>query len=431
MAVEVRIPSLGESVSQGVIARWLKENGEVVAADDMLFELETDKATMEIPAEAGGTLEILKQAGETVEVGTVVARIANGAGAGKPKPAAAPAQAEEKPPEPAQAAKPAKPAPPAQAKPTAAAQPEPEAPLSPAVRKLLAENDLQPQDVDGTGKDGRLTKEDVLRVIDGGKKAPTAAAKAQAPKDAPAARPAPAPAPPAPTGNVERVPMTRLRKRIAERLVEAQRTAAILTTFNEIDMSAVMALRKRYKERFEKVHGVGLGFMSLFARACVLALRDQPIVNASIDGEDVVYHRGVNLGIAVGTPRGLVVPVVRAADSLSIAGLEKAIGELAALARDGKLLPDHLAAGTFTISNGGVYGSLMSTPILTPPQSAILGMHKIEERPVAIEGQVVIRPMMYVALSYDHRLVDGEQAVTFLVRIKERLEDPSRMVLEV
>jgi len=436
MAVEVRIPSLGESVSQGVIARWLKENGDVVAADEMLLELETDKATMEIPAEAGGTLEILKQAGETVEVGTVVARIANGAGAGKAKPAAAPAQAEEKPQAPAQAAKPAKPAPPAQAKPTAAAQPEPEAPLSPAVRKLLAENDLQPQDVDATGKDGRLTKEDVLRVIEGGKKPPAAAAKAQAPKEAPAARPAPAPAPPAPAppapkGDLERVPMTRLRKRIAERLVEAKRTAAILTTFNEIDMSAVMALRKRYKERFEKVHGVGLGFMSLFARACVLALRDQPIVNASIDGDDVVYHRGVNLGIAVGTPRGLVVPVVRGADSLSIAGLEKAIGELAALARDGKLLPDHLAAGTFTISNGGVYGSLMSTPILTPPQSAILGMHKIEERPVAIEGQVVIRPMMYVALSYDHRLVDGEQAVTFLVRIKERLEDPSRMVLEV
>src|SRR5439155_14103725 len=236
---------------------------------------------------------------------------------------------------------------------------------------------------------------------------------------------------PAAGDDAERVPMTRLRKRIAERLVEAQRTAAILTTFNAIDMSAVMALRKRYKGRFVKVHGVGLGFMSLFARACVLALRDLPIVNASIDGDDVVYHRRVNLGIAVGTPRGLVVPVVRGADTLSVAGLEKAIGELAALAHDGKLLPDHLAGGTFTISNGGVYGSLMSTPILTPPQSAILGMHKIEERPVAIEGQVVIRPMMYVALSYDHRLVDGEQAVTFLVRVKEALEDPARMVLEV
>ena len=225
--------------------------------------------------------------------------------------------------------------------------------------------------------------------------------------------------------------MTRLRKRIAERLVEAQRTAAILTTFNEIDMSAVIALRKRYKERFEKVHRVALGFMSLFGRACIQALRELPIVNASIEGEDIVYRKRVHLGIAVGTPRGLVVPVVRSADLLSIAGLEKAIGELAALARDGKLLPDHLAGGTFTISNGGVYGSLLSTPILTPPQSAILGMHKIEERPVAVDGQVAIRPMMYVALSYDHRLIDGEQAVTFLVRVKERLEDPSRMVLEV
>jgi 2-oxoglutarate dehydrogenase E2 component (dihydrolipoamide succinyltransferase) len=225
--------------------------------------------------------------------------------------------------------------------------------------------------------------------------------------------------------------MTRLRKRIAERLVEAQRTAAILTTFNEIDMSAVIALRKRYKERFEKAHGVGLGFMSLFGRASILALRELPIVNASIEGDDVVYHKRVHLGVAVGTPRGLVVPVVRNADALSIAGIEKAIGELAALARDAKLVPDQLAGGTFTISNGGIYGSLLSTPILTPPQSAILGMHKIEERPVAIDGQVVIRPMMYVALSYDHRLIDGEQAVTFLLRIKERLEDPARMVLEV
>jgi 2-oxoglutarate dehydrogenase E2 component (dihydrolipoamide succinyltransferase) len=245
-------------------------------------------------------------------------------------------------------------------------------------------------------------------------------------------KPATAPAAVSPIGaDVERVTMTRLRKRIAERLVEAQHTAAILTTFNEIDMSATMALRKRYKERFEKVHGVGLGFMSLFARACTLALTEMPIVNGSIDGDDVVYHRHVHLGIAVGTPRGLVVPVVRNAEALSIAGLEKAIGELAKLARDGKLMPDHLAGGTFTISNGGVYGSLMSTPILTPPQAAILGMHKIEERPIAIDGQVVIRPMMYVALSYDHRLIDGEQAVTFLVRVKERLEDPSRMVLEV
>jgi 2-oxoglutarate dehydrogenase E2 component (dihydrolipoamide succinyltransferase) len=411
MAVEVRIPTLGESVTQGVIARWLKEDGEAVAADDILLELETDKATMEIPAEAAGRLEILKQAGETVEVGAVVARIADGAGAAKPKTAAAPAR---------------------DSKPASGNGPRPEleAPLSPAVRKLLTEHSLDPGALQGTGKGGRLTKEDVLRVIEGGKKqaAPTAAERA--PEPSPVARPA---APPAKlsTADTERVPMTRLRKRIAERLVEAQRTAAILTTFNEIDMSAAMALRKRYKERFQQVHGVGLGFMSLFSRAAILALRELPIVNASIEGDDVVFHRRVHLGIAVGTPRGLVVPVVREADALSLAGLEKAIAELAALARDGKLLPDHLTGGTFTISNGGVYGSLMSTPILTPPQSAILGMHKIEERPVAVDGQVVIRPMMYVAVSYDHRLIDGEQAVTFLVKIKDRLEDPSRMVLEV
>ncbi|MET0152307.1 MAG: 2-oxoglutarate dehydrogenase complex dihydrolipoyllysine-residue succinyltransferase [Candidatus Binatia bacterium] len=427
MAVEVRIPSLGESVSEGVITRWLKENGDAVAADDILFELETDKATMEIPAEVAGRLEILRQAGETVEVGTVVARIADGAGARAPKPKSGAAPIEE-----------SKPAP---AFPTGAGngpKPPSEAPLSPAVRRLLAEHQIDPGDLSGTGKGGRLTKEDVLRVIEGGKTpaAPTPMKQAS-PEQAPAAAgplPVARPAALAPTSSVaaaERVPMTRFRKRIAERLVEAQRTAAILTTFNEIDMSATIELRKRHKERFQKAHGIGLGFMSLFARACVLALRELPIVNASIEGDDVVYHRPVHLGIAVGTPRGLVVPVVRNADGLSIAGLEKAIADLAVLARDGKLLPDHLAGGTFTISNGGVYGSLMSTPILTPPQSAILGMHKIEERPVAIDGQVVIRPMMYVALSYDHRLIDGEQAVTFLVKIKERLEDPSRMVLEV
>jgi 2-oxoglutarate dehydrogenase E2 component (dihydrolipoamide succinyltransferase) len=420
MAVEVRIPSLGESVSQGVIARWLKENGEAVAVDDALLELETDKATMEIPAEAAGRLEILKAAGETVEVGTIVARIADGAGA---------AAAKAKPAAPVPAGAP----PPAAAPPVAAARERKEEgddlQLSPAVRKLLVENRIDATEVRGTGKGGRLTKEDVLKAIEEVQKAPPQKPPAPKPAGAPAAA---RPSTTAPAGaDVERVAMTRLRKRIAERLVEAQRTAAILTTFNEIDMSAVIALRKRYKERFEKVHGVGLGFMSLFGRACVQALHDLPIVNASIDCDDVVYHHRVHLGVAVGTPRGLVVPVVRNADTLSIAALEKAIGELAALARDARLLPDQLAGGTFTISNGGIYGSLMSTPILTPPQSAILGMHKIEDRPVAIDGQVVIRPMMYVALSYDHRLIDGEQAVTFLLRVKERLEDPARMVLEV
>jgi 2-oxoglutarate dehydrogenase E2 component (dihydrolipoamide succinyltransferase) len=418
MAVEVRIPSLGESVSQGVITRWLKENGEAVVADDLLLELETDKATMEIPAEAAGRLEILKQAGETVDVGAVVARIVDGARAQAAKPKTVPATSGESKPAPVNGPPPAS-----------------DVSLSPAVRKLLVEHELDPGALKGTGKGGRLTKEDVLRVVEGGKKpAPAVVTKpAQAPlAAAPVLAMAPAaPALPAPAAATERVPMTRLRKRIAERLVEAQRTAAILTTFNEIDMSATIELRKRHKERFQKAHGIGLGFMSLFARACVLALHELPVVNASIDGDDVVYHRHVHLGIAVGTPRGLVVPVVRNADGLSIAGLEKAIADLAVLARDGKLLPDHLAGGTFTISNGGVYGSLMSTPILTPPQSAILGMHKIEERPIAIDGQVVIRPMMYVALSYDHRLIDGEQAVTFLIKIKERLEDPSRIVLEV
>jgi len=433
MAVEVRIPSLGESVSQGVIARWIKQNGETVAVDDPLLELETDKATVEIPATAAGKLEIVKPEGETVEVGTVVARISEG---GAAKPAAAPAA---KPAAAAKAEPAAKPEPAtAAAKPTPVREVEGSDALSPAVRKLVAENDLDPAALEGTGKGGRLTKEDVLKVVEGGKKsppksAPAQAAPAAATAPAEATKPAPAPghAPAAGGPEVERVTMTRLRKRIAERLVEAQRTAAILTTFNEIDMSATMALRKRYKERFEKVHGVGLGFMSLFGRACTLALREMPIVNASIDGDDIVYHHRVHLGIAVGTPRGLVVPIVRNADGLSIAGLEKAIGDLAKLARDGKLMPDQLAGGTFTISNGGVYGSLMSTPILTPPQAAILGMHKIEERAVVVDGQIVIRPMMYVALSYDHRLIDGEQAVTFLVRVKERLEDPSRMVLEV
>ena len=424
MAVDVRIPSLGESVSEGVINRWMKESGQIVAVDEPLLELETDKAAVEIPAPVAGRLEIVKAAGETVSVGTIVARIEEGAAAAPSKPAVASA--------------------PAATIPEASAEPLPEMPLSPAVRKLVAENALDPSAIAGTGKAGRVTKEDVLKVVEGSRKpeAPASQRSAVAPAAAaavveraapvPAPKPAPSPAPVAASaGDDERVTMSRLRRRISERLVEAQHTAAILTTFNEIDMSAAMALRKRYKERFEKVHGVGLGFMSLFGRACVLAMRDVPIVNASIEGDDIVYHRRVNLGIAVGTPRGLVVPIVRSAEVLSIAGLEKAIGELAGLARDGKLMPDHLVGGTFTISNGGVYGSLMSTPILTPPQAGILGMHKIEERPIAIDGQVVIRPMMYVALSYDHRLVDGEQAVTFLVRVKERLEDPARMILEV
>jgi 2-oxoglutarate dehydrogenase E2 component (dihydrolipoamide succinyltransferase) len=434
MAFEVRIPSLGESVTEGVIAQWRKRDGERVAADEVLLELETDKANMEIPAEQAGVLRILKQEGATVAVGEVVARIEDGA-------AAASSGA------PATATAPSAPAPAASerragsegsdekvARPNleAAAEsdtpvPAPAArrvgPLSPAVRRLVEEHDLDPAAIRASGRGGRLTKEDVLAHLEG-RGAPAAAPPPSAPV---ALRPVPRPA----AEGEERVPMSRIRKRIAERLVQAQHTAAILTTFNEVDMSAVMALRAQHKERFQKAHGVGLGFMSFFARACVAALRDVPVVNAEIRGDDIVYKQFVHLGVAVGTERGLVVPVVRHAERRSFAELEREIERLARLAREGKLSIDDLTGGTFTISNGGVYGSLLSTPILNPPQSGILGMHKIEKRPMVIDDQVVVRPMMYVALSYDHRLVDGEQAVTFLVRVKDRLEDPSRLLLDL
>jgi 2-oxoglutarate dehydrogenase E2 component (dihydrolipoamide succinyltransferase) len=409
-----------------------------VKADEVLLELETDKAGMEIAAERPGVLRILKPEGATVNVGDIVARIEDGAVASAAAPAAA-----------APAPAPAKPA--AEAKPPRSdaprrrrhrhrrAKPQPAAapaaplasravgPLSPAVRRLVTEHQLDPATIAPTGRGGRLTKEDVLSHIEHGESAPAVSA-------VPAVRAAAAPAtraPAADAGGEERVPMTRIRKRIAERLVQAQHNAAILTTFNEIDMSAVMSIRAAHKERFQKLHGVPLGFMSFFARACVLALEEFRVVNAEIRGDDIVYKDFVHLGIAVGTERGLVVPVVRHAEQMSFADLEREIGRFAGLARDGKLTPDDLSGGTFTISNGGVYGSLMSTPILNPPQSGILGMHKIEKRPVAIDDQVVIRPMMYVALSYDHRIVDGEQAVSFLVRVKERLEDPARLLLDI
>jgi len=453
MATEVKIPPLGESVTEGVIARWLKADGEAVRVDEPVLELETDKATMEIPASASGQLEIVAREGTTVRVGEVVARIAEGAAGSAPGARPAAVERGEPPrarpaPAPAPAAAPAATAPATRAAATPAAAPaataapaaptpasdggDDGAPLSPAVRKLVAERGLDPADITGTGKGGRLTKEDVLR--HGEPAAPEAPARDGAsPVETPEPRPATAAARSAdPAADAdERVPMTGLRRRIAERLVEAQRTAAILTTFNEVDCSALLAARKRHRERFRERHGVDLGLMSLFARATIQALQEVRVVNASIDGGDIVYHRHVHLGIAVSTSRGLVVPVIRRAEALSLADLERAVGALAARARDGKLVPDDLAGGTFTITNGGVFGSLLSTPILNPPQSGILGMHKIEERPIAVEGQVVIRPMMYVALSYDHRLVDGEQAVTFLVRVKERLEDPVRMLLEV
>jgi len=419
MTVEVRIPQLGESVTEGTIARWLKQNGDVVEAEEPVLELETDKATMEIPAGASGQLSIVEPQGAVVHVGTVVARITEGAVRATRTP-------------PPDASRPPR----TQTVTTPAADPA----LSPAVRKLVAEHALDPSQLSGTGKGGRLTKVDVLRHLEEPVPDPSAAPAPRPPEPgvaddggprapSPAAPPVPPRAPEAETP--ERVPMTRLRRRIAERLVEAQRTAAILTTFNEVDLSALLAARRRHREAFRERHGVDLGLMSLFGRACVGALRIVPVVNAQIDGADIVYRRQVHLGIAVSTERGLVVPVIRDADSLGLPDLERRIEELARRAREGKITPDELSGGTFTITNGGVFGSLLSTPILNPPQSGILGMHKIEDRPVAVDGQVVIRPMMYLALSYDHRLVDGAQAVTFLVRVKERLEDPVRMLLEV
>jgi len=423
MPVDVRIPTLGESVSEGVIVRWIKADGATVQVDEPLLELETDKASVEIPAVGAGVLTIIKAEGETVQVGDVVARIEGAAvqekaAAVKPAQTAATTSAN------------------AMATPAEATTP-PAGVLSPAVRRLVEEHTLDPHTIKATGRGGRLTKEDVLEHLE--HRAAAAQDSAAKAAGSPAPRPqlsiAPRPAAPRPaerdTDDEERVPMTHLRQRIAERLVQAQHTAAILTTFNEVDMSAVMELRARHKARFAEVHGVSLGFMSFFARACVGAINDSPVINAQIDGADVVFKKHVHLGVAVGTERGLVVPVVHNADQLSFAEIEKEIERLAGLARQNKLgIPD-LSGGTFTISNGGVYGSLLSTPILNPPQSAILGMHKIEKRPVVVNDAVVIRPMMYLAVSYDHRLVDGEQAVTFLVRVKERLEDPTRLLFEI
>jgi len=415
MAIDVRIPTLGESVSEGVIVRWIKADGATVQMDEPLLELETDKASLEIPAEAAGVLKILKAEGATVQVGDVVARIEAGAAQQKT----------------ARPSEPATVTPVAETPVPAEAAPSPAAILSPAVRRLVEENKLEPATIAATGRGGRLTKEDVLAHLEATPKVPESAPRPQlslAPRPAPAAS---KPAPVRESAEEERVPMTHLRQRIAERLVQAQHTAAILTTFNEVDMSAVMELRARHKARFTEVHGVSLGFMSFFTRACIAAIRALPVVNAQIDGMDIVYKKHVNVGVAVGTERGLVVPVVHNADQLSFAEIEKEIERLAGLARQNKLgIPD-LSGGTFTISNGGVYGSLLSTPILNPPQSAILGMHKIEKRAVVINDQIVIRPMMYLALSYDHRLIDGEQAVRFLVRVKEGIEDPTRLMFEI
>jgi 2-oxoglutarate dehydrogenase E2 component (dihydrolipoamide succinyltransferase) len=411
MTTNIVVPALGESVTEATVAKWLKAAGEPVKADEPLLELETDKVTLEVFAPAAGTLsEIRVDAGSTVEVGAVLGVIGDGAAATPPAPAGreapkAPAKEPEKP-----AAK------------AAAVEP-----LSPAVRKLIDENKLDPAAVPASGKDGRLTKGDVLAFLEARGKTTIAPS---APAPAPSV-PAP-PAPPRPTGpREERVRMTRLRKRIAERLKQAQNTAAMLTTFNEVDMTNVMALRNHHKDAFEKKHGVKLGFMSFFLKACIVALKEIPAVNAEMDGDDIIYKNFYDIGVAVGLEQGLVVPVVRDADALSFAAIEAKITDLGRRARDGKLALEELTGGTFTISNGGVYGSLMSTPILNPPQSGILGMHKIQPRPVAIGDKIEVRPMMYLALSYDHRLVDGREAVTFLVRVKECIEDPQRILLDM
>ncbi len=409
---DIMTPALGESVTEATVARWTKKAGDPVKKDEILVELETDKVSLEVAAPEDGVLtEIMAEEGATIEPGAVLGRVGASVGAA----AKAPAKAKEA--IVAEAAAPAAVAAPVAAPPkTAPAQPAAQ-PLAPSVQRIVAENKLDPAAIPGSGKDGRITKGDALAAI-----------------DARAAKPA-APAAPAPARELhereERVRMTRLRQTIARRLKEAQETAAMLTTFNEVDMGAVMALRNQYKDAFEKRHGVKLGFMSFFVKACVAALKEVPNVNAEIDGQDLIYKNHYDIGVAVGTERGLVVPVVRDADILNLAGIEKEIGRLGGKARDGSLALEDLQGGTFTISNGGVYGSLMSTPMLNAPQSGILGMHKIQDRPMAIGGQVVIRPMMYLALSYDHRVVDGQGAVTFLVKVKEHVEDPQRLLLEI
>ena len=407
MSTEIRVPTLGESVSEATIGKWFKKPGDAVKADEPLLELETDKVTLEVNAPSSGILsEIVAKDGETVGVGALLGAIAAGGTAPAPvaempKPAAAPAPA------------------PAVAAPVAAAPAKTTMPPAPSAAKLMAETGVAVEA--GSGKRGQVLKEDVLRAMSAPAAAPAAAAPA-----APRAASAPSDA-----SREERVKMSKLRQTIARRLKESQNTAAMLTTFNEVDMSAVMALRNQYKDLFEKKHGVKLGFMSFFVKACTQALKELPGVNAEIDGNEIIYKNYYHVGIAVGTEKGLVVPVLRDADGLGLAGIEKSIADFGKRARDGALSMAEMSGGTFTITNGGIYGSLMSTPILNAPQSGILGMHKIQERPVVVGGQVVVRPMMYLALSYDHRIVDGKEAVTFLVRVKECLEDPARLVMDL
>jgi 2-oxoglutarate dehydrogenase E2 component (dihydrolipoamide succinyltransferase) len=409
---EIRVPTLGESVTEATIGKWFKKPGDAVAVDEPLVELETDKVTIEVPAPAAGVLgDIVAKDGETVAVGALLGQIKDGAAGAKPAAAAAPAAA--------------KPAAPAAAPAPAAKAPPADAPLAPSVRKLSAESGVDAAGVAGSGKDGRVTKGDMLAAIEKAASQPT-------PINQPAAAvQVRAPSPADDASREERVKMTRLRQTIARRLKDVQNTAAMLTTFNEVDMTQVMALRNHYKELFERKTGVKLGFMGFFVKACVQALKDVPAVNAEIDGTDLIYKNYYHIAVAVGTDKGLVVPVVRDCDQKSIAQVEKDIADYGRRARDGQLKIDEMQGGTFTISNGGVYGSLMSTPILNAPQSGILGMHKIQERPMVIGGKIEVRPMMYLALSYDHRVIDGKEAVTFLVRVKESLEDPARLVLDL
>ncbi|MBK3661858.1 2-oxoglutarate dehydrogenase complex dihydrolipoyllysine-residue succinyltransferase [Bradyrhizobium diazoefficiens] len=409
---EIRVPTLGESVTEATIGRWFKKAGDAVAVDEPLVELETDKVTIEVPAPSAGTLsEIIAADGTTVAVGALLGQITDGAAGAKP--AAAPA-------------KPAAAAPAAAASAAAAPKvPPADTPLAPSVRKLSAETGIDASTVPGSGKDGRVTKGDMLAAIERAASAPT-------PVNQPAAAvQVRAPSPADDAAREERVKMTRLRQTIARRLKDVQNTAAMLTTFNEVDMTNVMALRAHYKDAFEKKHGSKLGFMGFFTKAVVQGLKDIPAVNAEIDGTDLIYKNYYHIGVAVGTDKGLVVPVVRDCDNKSIADIEKGIADFGRRARDGQLKIDEMQGGTFTITNGGIYGSLMSTPILNAPQSGILGMHKIQERPMVVGGKVEVRPMMYLALSYDHRVIDGKEAVTFLVRVKESLEDPARLVLDL
>ena len=426
MSSEIRVPALGESITEATIAQWYKKPGEAVAMDEPLCELETDKVTIEVPAQSAGVLaEVLAEEGSTVEVGALLGSIGDTGGAVAAPAAEAPVEADTPAAEaPAEAAAPV---PPAATSSAATVTASDMSDLSPAARRVVEEHGLNPAQIAGTGKDGRITKEDAMKAAEN----PTAAAPS-ASTAAPPPVPAAVASRPADEGaREERVKMTRLRKTIATRLKESQNTAAQLTTFNEVDMGALMQLRRDYKDLFEQKYAARLGFMSFFVRACVTALREIPAVNAEIAGDEIIYKNYVNMGVAVGTEKGLVVPVVRDVQAMNLAQIELAIADYGRKARDGKLAIEDLQGGTFTLSNGGVYGSLMSTPILNMPQSGILGMHKIQDRPMVVNGEVVVRPMMYLALSYDHRIVDGKEAVTFLVRIKECLENPERMLLDI